>query len=130
VFGDRLWLIGGGTVDGPIMSEVWSSADGLSWRREAPKLADPQPFGYTPLVFDARIWLLGANRSGAFTSELLVSDDGRRWRPQRAPWSPRGAPAAWTTGERMFLTGGKYSRPGPEGEPVFVYSNDVWAMTA
>ena len=45
----------------------------------------------------------------------------------RAPWSPRGGVATWTAGGRMFVTGGKFSRP-VNGEPEFIYSNDVWAM--
>lgn len=127
VFRNRLWLIGGGTIDGPVNSEVWSSADGLNWTMEAASLADPQPFGFTPQVFDDRLWLVGANRSGEFASEMLVSADGRDWRAVRAPWSPRGAPATWTDGKRLYLTGGKYSHP-VNGAPRFVYSNDVWAM--
>jgi hypothetical protein len=130
-FKDRLWLIGGGTLDGPIRSEVWSSADGIAWMREAEKLAEDQPYGYSAEVFDGRIWLLGANRSGSFGNEMLVSEDGRRWTPRHAPWSPRGLPAVWTDGKRLFLTGGKYSTPDPNtGEPRFVYSNDVWVMDA
>lgn len=131
VFRDRLWLIGGGIIDGPINSDVWSSADGLAWTREADKLADPQPFGFTPQVFDNRIWLIGANRSGEFASEMLVSSTGRDWQPVRAPWSPRGLPATWTDGRRLYVTGGKYSTPDPAtGEQRFTYSNDVWAMAA
>lgn len=130
VFRDRLWLIGGGELDGPIRSEVWSSSDGVAWRREAERLTTPEPYGFTPQVFDGRLWLVGANRSGGFTSEMLVSADGRDWQPVAAPWSPRGLPAVWTDGARMYLTGGKYSRPGPNGEPQFIYSNDVWAMRA
>lgn len=128
VFRDRLWLIGNGPIDGAVQSEVWSTADGVAWRREAPRIADPQPYGYTPCVFDDRLWLVGANRAGGFGSGMLVSRDGRAWQPVEAPWSPRGLPAVWTDGRRMFLTGGKYSYPA-NGEPRFVYSNDVWAMS-
>lgn len=130
VFRDRLWLIGGGEIDGPVNSDVWSSADGLSWRREAARLATPEPTGFTSQVYADRLWLLGANRSGGFGSGMLVSADGRDWQPLEAPWSARGVPATWVAGGRLFLTGGKYSHPGAGGEPVFVYSNDVWAMTA
>lgn len=127
VFRDRLWLIGGGTIDGPVRSEVWSSPDGAKWTREAERIAEPEPFGFAAQVFDGRLWLVGANRSGGFSSEMLVSDDGRAWRAVRAPWSPRGGVATWTDGRRMYLTGGKYSRDAG-GEHIFIYSNDVWAM--
>lgn len=127
-FKDRLWLIGGGGSAGT-GGAVWSSADGVSWREEAKALNTFEPFGYAAAVFDGKIWLLGANRSGSFSSEMLVSDDGRSWTPVTAPWSPRGAVAAWVAADALYITGGKYSRPGPDGQPVFIYSNDVWRMT-
>jgi hypothetical protein len=129
-FRDRLWLIGGGEIDGPIHNDIWSSADGVAWRQEAERLAEPEPFGFTPQVFAGRVWLVGANRAGGFSSGMLVSGNGRDWQAVTAPWSPRGMPAVWTDGARMYLTGGKYSQPDADGEPQFLYSNDVWAMTA
>lgn len=127
VFHDRLYLIGGGVIDGAQANDVWSSADGETWRQETKEIAPEKPTGYAPVVFDDRIWLIGANRAGDFTSETLVSGDGKAWTPQTAPWSPRGGVAAWTDGSALFLTGGKSSYP-KDGEPVFVYSNDVWRM--
>ncbi|HYJ83688.1 MAG TPA: hypothetical protein VEW26_12715 [Allosphingosinicella sp.] len=128
VFRDRLFVIGGGEIDGPPLNDVWSTADGLDWRRESARIADGAPVGYAAVAFDGRLWLVGANRSGAFTSEMLVSGDGKSWRPVAAPWSPRGAVAAWTSGDALYLTGGKYSVER-DGRPVFIYSNDVWKMT-
>ncbi|MBL9076326.1 MAG: hypothetical protein JNL08_02410 [Planctomycetes bacterium] len=127
VFRHRLWLIGGGVIDGPNANDVWSSDDGVAWRREAEAIAPEPPVGFTAVVFDDRIWLLGANRSGGFTSELLTSDDGRRFRAGRAPWSPRGGVAAWSHGTSLYVTGGKFSVEH-DGEHVFTYSNDVWRM--
>lgn len=127
VFRNRLFLIGGGIIDGPQSNDVWSSGDGVSWRRETASIAQENPVGYSPIVFDDRLWLIGANRSGSFSSEMLVSDDGRTWRAQTAPWSARGGVAPWTDGRTLFITGGKASFPR-NGELVFVYSNDVWAM--
>lgn len=127
VFKDHLYLIGGGIIDGAQANDVWSTADGKTWRQETTAIAPEKPTGYTPIVFNDSIWLVGANRSGEFRSEMLVSHDGKTWVPQTAPWSPRGAVAAWTDGNALFLTGGKYSYP-KNGEPVFVYSNDVWRM--
>lgn len=124
VFRDRLWLIGGGQIDGPIAADVWSSADGATWRRETAQFASPHPFGFSACTFEDRIWLFGANRSGDFTSEMLVSDNGKDWRAASAPWSPRGLPAVWTSNGRLYLTGGKYSEPDPAtGEPRFRYSS-------
>jgi hypothetical protein len=127
VFRDRLFLIGGGEIDGPALNDVWSTPDGIEWRRETASIAEGAPVGYNPAAFDDRLWLVGANRSGSFTSEMLVSGDGRTWQPVRAPWSPRGAVAVWTHGNALYITGGKYSVER-NGQPSFIYSNDVWMM--
>jgi hypothetical protein len=126
IFRDRLYLVGGGAIDGPAANDVWSSADGLAWRQETASIAPEKPTA-TPFVFDDKIWLIGANRAGAFTSEMLVSADGKTFRAQTAPWSPRGGVAPWTDGRDLYLTGGKYSTE-KNGEHAFVYSNDVWRM--
>jgi hypothetical protein len=129
VFRGRLFLLGGGRIDGPGSNDVWSSSDGLNWVLETDAIADEQPIGYTPIVFRDHLWLVGANRSGRFSSEMLMSADGRKWQPRTAAWSPRGAVATWTDGESLFVTGGKYSTE-VAGEIVFEYRNDVWRMRA
>lgn len=128
VFHDRLFLIGGGVIDGPSANDVWSTADGVDWRRETAGIAPEKPVGFSAMVFDDRIWLLGANRSGTFSSEMLLSDDGRAWRAARAPWSPRGGIGPWTDGKALYITGGKYSVER-NGEITFSYNNDVWRMS-
>jgi hypothetical protein len=129
VFRDRLFLLGGGKLDGANANDVWSSADGVAWVREATRIAPEEPVGYSPVVFDGQLWLVGANRSGRFSSEMLVSADGRSFRAVSAPWSARGGVAVWTSGDALYLTGGKSSH-AEGGELVFTYSNDVWRMRA
>lgn len=126
VFRDRMFLLGGGIIDGPQANDVWSTADGATWRRETAEIAPEKPMG-TPVVYDGKLWLVGANRSGTFGSGMIASPDGKTWTRQDAPWSPRGGVAAWTNGPDLFITGGKYSAE-KNGEHVFVYSNDVWRM--
>jgi hypothetical protein len=134
VFKDRMWFIGGGVIDGDKPNnpnsgkEVWSSADGINWTLT--KTNSPLKLGGTSIVFDGKLWLIGANRDdGNFGSAVLVSEDGANWREQSAPWSPRGGVAAWVFEDKLYMTGGKYSYREPNGEIKFVYSNDVWAMS-
>ena len=134
VFKDRLWLIGGGVIDGEVNpnpnsgNEIWSSADGVKWTKADVRGIDK--LGGTPIVFDERLWLVGANRNdGVFGNAVLTSDDGANWRALSAPWSPRGAPVLWVFADRLFMTGGKFSYRQPNGELKFVYSNDVWTMS-
>ncbi len=110
-------------------NDVWSSADGINWVRETREIVKSEEiFGYALVVFDNRIWLLGCNRNGKFKSEILVSDDGKSWTAQSAPWSPRGGIAACVYNDKIFMTGGKYGGPGIAGQTEFVYSNDVWSL--
>jgi hypothetical protein len=132
-FKNRMWIFGGGVIDGEkninpnSNNEVWSSEDGINWTQVKKKTE--RVGGGTPIVFDNKLWLIGANRNdGNFARSSLVSDDAITWREESAPWTPRGAVAVWTFGGKLFMTGGKYSYM-KNGEPVFVYSNDVWAMS-
>lgn len=133
VFNNRLWVIGGGVIDGEPTnnpksnSEVWSSADGIKWTLATDK-ARLYALG-TPIVFDEKLWLVGANRDGTFARSSLVTNDGVTWREESAPWSPRGLVAAWLFDNKLYITGGKYSTT-ENGETKFIYSNDVWYLTA
>jgi hypothetical protein len=111
-----------------INNDVWSSEDGLNWKLETKELVKGESILGTAVVFDNRIWLLGCNRNNVFKSEVLVSDDGKEWSAQRAPWSPRGGIAACSFMGKLFMTGGKYGGPGIAGQTEFVYSNDVWSL--
>ncbi len=133
VFKDRIWIIGGGAIDGEkeinpnSASEIWSSGDGINWTKHTTNATNK--IAGTPVVFDDKLWLVGANRnSGNFASAVLVSEDGENWQELSAPWTPRGAVAVWVFDNKLFMTGGKYSFV-ENGETKFVYSNDVWAMS-
>lgn len=131
-FKGRIWLIGGGVIDGQpdpnkdSKREVWSSSDGTQWRRHADRTGDA--WGGAPVVYDNQLWLIAANRNSTFAPSLLVTSDGETWREESAPWSPRGAPAVWVFGDKLFMAGGKYSVM-ESGSPRFIYRNDVWSMS-
>ncbi len=133
VFKNRLWIFGGGVIDGEKENnpnsnkEVWSSTDGVNWTQV--KMKTERGGGGTPVVFDNKLWFVGANRNdGIFGNAVSVSDDGITWQAQSAPWSPRGAVAVWVFDDKLYMTGGKFSET-VNGEIKFIYSNDVWAMS-
>jgi hypothetical protein len=133
VFKNQLWIFGGGVIEGEreinasSHKEVWSSEDGINWTQV--EMKTERAGGGTPVVFDNKLWFVGANRNdGNFDSAVTVSDDGVTWRAYSAPWSPRGGTAVWVFDNKLFMTGGKYSVI-ENGEIKFVYSNDVWAMS-
>jgi hypothetical protein len=131
VFKNKLLLIGGGVIDGDKNvnpdsgNEFWTSEDGVNWTQI--KTNREKNRGGTPIVFDDKLWLVGANRGNEFQSGVLFSEDIKNWQEMKAPWSPRGAVAVWIFGDKLFMTGGKSSYV-KNGETKFVYSNDVWAM--
>ncbi|HLA95545.1 MAG TPA: hypothetical protein VK612_07480 [Pyrinomonadaceae bacterium] len=131
VFKNEIWLLGGGVIDGekeenPTSErEVWATKNGKNWRQVQADLN--RKWRGTPVVFDNKLWLVGANRGGTFESAVWMTEDGSKWSELPAPWSPRGAVAAWVFKDRLFMTGGKSSHT-ENGEIKFVYSNDVWAM--
>lgn len=132
VFNNRLWVIGGGVIDGEPTNnpksnhEVWSSVDGIRWTLATD---NAQLTSGTPIVFDGKLWLVGANRDGNFARSSLVTNDGIEWHEESAPWSPRGAVATWIFDNKLYITGGKYSVT-ENGQIRYIYSNDVWYMTA
>ena len=118
LFRDKLFLLN---------NDVWSSADALHWQRVTDALVKGQEtFGFTALVFDDKIWLIGCNRDGQFLSNVLYSDNGKDWKTLNAPWTPRGGIAAAVFKNKIYMTGGKYG--GTPNEPDFRYSNDVWIL--
>jgi hypothetical protein len=108
-------------------NDVWSSSDGLIWQKVTDEIVKgEQIFGYSAQVFDNKIWLLGCNRNGQFSSQVLFSSDGKNWQTQNAPWLPRGGIAATVYKNKIYMTGGKYG--GTPNHPNFRYDNDVWML--
>jgi hypothetical protein len=110
-----------------IDNDVWSSDDGLNWKKETDEIiAGEQIFGYAAQVFDNKIWLLGCNRNGQFSNQVLFSADAKNWYALDAPWLPRGGIAATVYKGKIYMTGGKYG--GTPNHPAFRYDNDVWTL--
>jgi hypothetical protein len=110
-FKGRMWVIGGGqypsggkprTYD----TDVWSSADGVSWTQaitQAPWLGRNY---HNVSVFDDHIWLLGGSHEGVNLNDVWYSSDGASWSElPNTPWAPRHAAS------------------------VFVYNNALWMVT-
>jgi hypothetical protein len=107
-------------------NDVWSSTDAIHWNKEADRFVKEEIFGYSAVVYDNKIWLLGCDRNNLFRSETLVSSDSKTWASQSAPWSPRGGTTSCIYKNKIYMTGGKYG--GTPNNPNFIYSNDVWTM--
>ncbi len=131
VFKNRIWIIGGNVIDGTptdgrAETEVWSSSDGINWTRATDRMA--RLWGTSPVVYEGKLWLVGANRDGDFSRAVLSTEDGVTWREETALWTPRGGVATWVFDNKLYMTGGKFSVK-ENGELKFIYSNDVWYMS-
>lgn len=116
--GEKLFLLN---------NDVWTSADGLNWELLSKEIVPGETiFGYSAIVYDQQIWLIGCNRNGLFSSEVLHSKDGKTWKAQKAPWLPRGGAATTVFNNSIYITGGKYG--GTPNHPDFRYDNDIWVM--
>lgn len=112
VFRDRMWLFGGYTPG--LVSDVWSSSDGVSWEQVG---SIPCPSGINipvALVHDDKMWI--ASKDGRF----FCSEDGANWSlvSERVPWGGRYAAGGVAFDGRMWVMGGC----GDGG-----LHNDIWS---
>ena len=115
VYSGKMWIMGGYDHFG----DVWYSTDGTSWTRtiEGSRATDYNE--YVAVVFNGRIWTLGADQR-----MVCYSTDGRTWTRvlPDAPWLPRSYPGAVVHNGRIWVLGGANWLRWPP-----VYYNDVWS---
>ena len=130
-FRDRFWLYGGceeqSEDPAAIRGDIWSSADGAEWRREAASAAWPDRYLQEMVVYRGRIWMFGGMHryrpERVNLNDVWCSDDGVSWRQvtAAAPWPPRHVFTAAVHDSRMWVGCG-----APDGE---VYYDDLWWST-
>jgi hypothetical protein len=90
-FGGRLWIIGGVRSDGNFYHDVWSSEDGIAWKRELDSLPTGYEGVYRAAVLDSVLWILAMESGPAGPVPVCYSSpDGRHW--SRAGGPPGPAP--------------------------------------
>lgn len=136
----RMWLIGGWNPLDPehfpeiTVNEVWSSADGRTWRNDVPNAAPGMwerrhKAGYA--VFDDALWILGGDLStGHMQPDVWRSADGVAWTQVSAqtPWGERVLQMVWVHAGAMWVMGGQ-TLPQFGGPAESVIYNDVWRST-
>jgi hypothetical protein len=126
VFNDRLWVIGGWHGDYSCAGEscyndIWSSGDGIHWRRETEHAAFGARYAHRAVVFNNRIWLIGGRNTTSWdmSNDVWYSADGTHWTRavEHAPFAPRADFALTVFKNELWVIG------GTEDGPVY---NDVW----
>jgi hypothetical protein len=106
----RMWLLGGGTYSPrSYFNDVWSSADGVTWRRDL-AAAPWAPRQYHDVaVFDDKMWVLeGFNGDlGGNRNDVWYSPDGVIWTElPDTPWAPRHAASVFVFDNALWMVAG------------------------
>lgn len=123
VFGNRMWILGGGTYDTPrfpkrtFYNDVWSSADGVNWECHLEQAPWPPRQMHEVAVFDDRMWVLeGWNRKNR--KDVWYSADGIDWHElPNTPWTERHAASVFVHQNALWMVAGNNMQ------------SDVWKLT-
>lgn len=135
VFGERIWLLGGGTYETPrhperrFFNEVWSSADGIEWKRQEPAAPWAPRQYHEVAVYDGRMWVLegffqdttpgrnGYEPDSGNRNDVWHSADGQTWHElPDTPWAPRHAASVMVYKDALWMITGNNLQP------------DVWRL--
>jgi hypothetical protein len=93
-FNNRYWVIGGGEPQLPssapstphrILADIWSSADGKTWKRELEMAPFGQRWFHQAVVHNGAMWVIsGSGAAQNFLTDVWSSTDGVNW-TQRTP---------------------------------------------
>ena len=131
VFKNRMWILGGWQGNyNPTLRDVWSSADGKSWKlikKTAPWKHSDLPM---TMVFQDKIWIMGGWYNGlrvgrSASNQVWCSSDAVQWQQatKSAGWTPRLAAGAVVFNDKMWILGGIENFFFGDEKSV---KNDVW----
>jgi hypothetical protein len=124
VFQDRLWILGGGTYDTAqipqrkFFNDVWSTADGVTWKQHVKEAPWPARQYHDVAVFDNRLWVLeGYSPKVGNRKDVWHSADGVNWHEvPDTPWKPRHAASVFVHQNALWMVVGNNMQP------------DVWKL--
>ena len=132
VHNGRIYILGGWTYNGRRNSEIWSSADGLTWQLEVtnPGFGPDGIGGLVALSHNGSIYVIGGDeyKSGGYQNDVWSSADGKEWMlvTDNAEFAERAYFSGMVHNGTMFVFGGQYY---DAEEDSYIFYNDVWAST-
>lgn len=114
VMNGRIWILGGGTYDTPttpsrnFYNDVWSSADGITWKQHS-DAAPWKPRQYHDVaVWDGRLWVMeGYSQGVGNRNDVWHSADGVDWHEvKNTPWKPRHAASVFVHNDAIWMVAG------------------------
>lgn len=113
VFKERIWILGGGTYDTPktparkYYNDVWSSADGITWRRHVERAPWAPRQYHDVAAFDGRLWVLEGYDGKGNRNDVWHSADGEAWHElPNTPWKPRHAASLFVHDGCLWVVAG------------------------
>ncbi|MBI2191454.1 MAG: galactose oxidase [Planctomycetes bacterium] len=138
VFNDRMWVLGGTEnfydhSDPMVKNDVWSSADGKSWKQVTGGAGWSKRAHGQAVVFDNRIWMLGGglwSPQHVARNDVWCSRDGEHWSPvtSAAAWGPRLWFSAVVYRGRMWVLGGWSKENGNFGDVWYSKDGKDWTQ--
>ncbi len=124
VFDDKMWIISG---DHYGSTEIWSSANGISWTAVVSDLDDDEGdwynrSGHTSVVFDNKMWIIGGYGMGEY-DEVWASPDGVNWDRvmDSADWEARSNHTSVVFDNKIWIIAGSGGMPSTD-------YTDVWYL--
>jgi hypothetical protein len=124
VLNDRIYVFGGGNYvpEYKAFNDVWSSADGIDWRRETPNAPWHERLWFSSVVYRGQIWVLGgwSNNPSTNWGDVWHSVNGREWKRLQAAdsWKERHEHSTFVMNDRIWIAGG-HAKP---------LSSEVWSL--
>ncbi len=112
--------------------EVWSSADGISWKQELPHGHEQfvRRHSHNTMLWKDKLWMIGGDyHTGAYNHDVVSSENGTTWKVELGPgkkappWSERALQVSGVYNGKLWMVGGQDAAGDPND---YVYHNDVW----
>lgn len=122
-FNDRIYVFGGGNYvpDYHAKNDVWSSADGLTWRQETDSAEWHPRLWFSSAVYRDRLWVVGGWTSPERNwNDVWSTHDGRKWERLKTPskWLARHEHSVFVFKDKLWIAGG-------HAAPL---NSEVWAL--
>ena len=124
VFGDRIWVLGGGNyLPGYLaFNDVWSSPDGVHWEKAVGDAPWAPRIWFSAVVYRKHMWVLGgwSNDPSRNWNDVWYTADGVHWKELRTKtiWSERHEHSTYVLDDRIWVVAGN----------AWPLVNDVWCL--
>lgn len=108
VHAGRMWIMGGASAVG-LLSDVWSSLDGIHWAQSTSAAEFGGLRAHAAASFRGKMWVYGGEGESSSANRAMVwySFDGRSWSPEESPWMKRRmAHQGIVFDSRLWVVGG------------------------